>query len=149
MKRSNHPDYFLSVKEREAVEESIRKAEEHTSGEIKLVVIRHCWGRIESRIIQIFNRMGLARTRKHNAILILLVSSNRELAIYGDRGINKKMEDDFWLDVRDEMLEQFRKDSLGDGLCAGVRMIGEKLSEFFPTRSDDQNEISNEVEYVE
>ncbi len=145
MARSTHPSRFLTPDESSRVEQSIADAERCTSAELKLVVVRHCWRDIRDRAASIFHRNGLHQTRKHNAVLILLVTANHEFLIYGDRGINKHVGTDYWWDVRDEMLHHFRNDQIGDGLCAGVSMIAEKLTTFFPARDDDINEISNEV----
>nr|WP_290928144.1 hypothetical protein [Haliscomenobacter sp.] len=34
---------------------------------------------------------------------------------------------DFWVGVRDEMLQHFRNKDFAGGLCAGVKVVGAKL----------------------
>ena len=73
--------------------------------------------------------------------------TNREFLIYGDRGIHEKVGQDFWDDVKDLMAVQFKQDEFGQGLCRGIKLIGDKLIAHFPSRLDDGNEIGNEIDY--
>lgn len=143
--RSTHPKKYLSPDETARVEQAIADAERRTSAELKLVLVRHCWRDIRDRAADVFRRHDLHRTREHNAVLILLVTSNREFLIYGDRGINGKVGPDYWWDVRDAMLAPFGEDRIGDGLCGGISMIADKLATHFPVREDDVNELPDEV----
>lgn len=144
-KRGSRPERFLDPDEKEQIEAAIREAERHTSAEIKLVLVRHCWGDIREKAASIFEKHGLHRTKERNAVLILLVTTNRELLIYGDEGIHEKVGQSLWDDVLDQMLAEFRRDDFATGLTLGVKRIGEKLTEFFPPRGDDVNEIADEV----
>lgn len=147
MKRSPHPKNFLSPQEASLIENAIKEAESNTSAEIKLVIARHCWDSLYKKAARIFRKIGLQNTQQRNCVLVLLVTSNREFLIYGDKGIHEKVGQGFWDDTRTEMLDKFRSDKFGDGLAGGVRSIGEKLSEYFPKNNDDLNEVSNEIAY--
>jgi uncharacterized membrane protein len=147
MKRSNNPNKFFSQAEASAIEQAVRQAESRTSAEIKLFVSRHCWTNIREKAATVFKKLGLYKTRQRNGVLILLVLTNREFIIYGDQGIHEKVGQRFWDDVRTTMLSYFKKDSFGEGLCEGIKLAGEKLAQYFPYKSNDINEISNEVEY--
>ena len=144
-KRPSRAEKFLSPEEKKRVESAIRVTEEKTSAEIKLVLVSHCWGDIWDKAGAIFRKRGLHRTQERNAVLILLVTANRELLIYGDEGIYQKVAQPLWDDVKDEMVREFKKDDFVAGLTLGVERIGEKLSEFFPPRADDINEIPDTV----
>ena len=148
-KRSTNPRSFLTDEEQRAVERAVAAAEAKTSAEVKLVIVRHCWGDLREKALRTFRKLGLDRTRRHNAVLIMIVSANRQLAIYGDRGINRHAGEDFWFDVRDEMLEAFRARQVGEGLCRGIERIGEKLAAFFPRDEADINEIRDDVAFDE
>jgi uncharacterized membrane protein len=110
-----------------------------------VVLARHCWGNIKTKARKIFGELGLDRTEQRNGVLLLLIVSNREFLIYGDEGIHEKVGQGFWDDVCQEMLEAFRQDQFADGICRGVRRVGEKLAQHFPHQRDDVDEISNEV----
>ena len=129
------------------MESAIGKAESGTSAEFKLVIVRYCWGDLRDKLLRTFHKFGLDRTAAHNAVLIMVVTANRQLAVFGDRGINKHVGEDFWFDARDEMLEAFREDRLGDGLCHGIERIGEKLAAFYPHEQSDVNEIPDDVAF--
>ncbi len=144
-KRPSRAENFLSREEKDQVETAIKEAEQKTSAEIKLVLVSHCWGSIWDKAGSIFRKRGLKATQERNAVLILLVTTNRELLIYGDEGIHQKAGQSLWDDVREQMLAEFRKDDFVAGLTLGVERIGQKLEEFFPPRPDDINEIPDGV----
>jgi len=147
MKRSTNPKKFLSQAESGKINSAIKDAERRTSAEIKLVIARHCWGNIRTKASKIFKKLELDKTRKRNCVLILFIVTNREFLIYGDQGIHQKVGQGFWDDIRDKMEAAFQKDEFADGISQGVRLIGQRLSEYFPHQRDDIDEISNEIVY--
>ena len=130
---------------RDIVSASVSDAEESTSAEIKVIVLNHCWIDIREKARKLFLKYGLFKTQRRNAVMILLVLANHEFLVYGDKGIHEKVTDEFWLHVRDEMQARFREGKLVEGVCEGVKQVGEKLADFFPRMDDDQNELSDEV----
>jgi uncharacterized membrane protein len=146
-KRSIEPEKFLTSEESLQITEAIKEAEKNTSAELKLMIIRRTWRDIWSKAAKLFVKMGLDKTAERNCAMILLVTANRNFIIFGDQGIHEKVGQDFWNDVRDEMLVKFKEDKIGEGLSVGVKRIGEKLAQFFPYREGDQNEISDEIGY--
>jgi len=127
------------------VEAAIARAEAATSAEIKLVVVRHCWDTLERKAARTFQKLGLHETADRNAVLILVVTTNREFLIRGDRGIHEKVGQGFWDSTRDAMLAHFRENDLAGGLCEGIRLIGDELAKHFPVREGDVNEVPNDV----
>lgn len=144
-----YPRGLLNTEEVAAVEKAIVDAESQTSGELKLVITRHCWDDIRSKAARLFYKLGLHRTRLRNAVLVLLVMANRQFYIYGDESIHARVGQEFWDDVRDRMSVNFRQGRFADGLCEGIVEIGQKLSHFFPPQANDTNEISDVVGYAE
>jgi uncharacterized membrane protein len=147
MKRPNNPEKFLTEEEKKQVDEAVKKAERETSGEIKLFIDRFCWGKIEDKVLRVFRRLGLSRTKERNGVLIYLVTTNREFAIYGDEGINKKVPENFWDRIKDSMQEGFSRGDFGKAIAEAIETIGLQLKAYFPYRQDDKNEISNKIEY--
>ena len=145
MRRSSNPDTFLTPEESGLLAAAIEQAESRTSGEIKVVLVRHCWTDIRVKAERLFRKHNLDKTERRNCAMIMVVIANREFLIYGDEGIHEKAGQDFWDDVRDVMQGEFVRGEFGNGLCKGVRRIGEKLAEFFPYQADDEDEISDEV----
>jgi uncharacterized membrane protein len=149
MKRPHSPKQFLNSAESQQLATAIEHAEKRTSGEIKVVLVRHCWADIRDKAARMFKKLNLDKTERRNCVMIMLVLTNREFLIYGDQGIHEKVGQEFWDDVRDLMCDKFREDKFGEGLCEGVREIGKKLAHFFPYQTVDKNEISDEVAYEE
>jgi uncharacterized membrane protein len=46
-----------------------------------------------------------------------------------------------------QILDAFRREEFAEGICQGVRSVGEKLVQYFPHQRDDVDEISNEIVY--
>ena len=149
MRRSSNPKKFLSAEESQRLAAAIDHAENQTSGEIKVVILRHCWTDIRAKAARLFEKLNLNKTKQRNCVMIMLVLSNREFLIFGDQGIHEKVGQGFWDDVRDVMSRKFAEDKFGEGLCEGVTTIGEKLARFFPRQQNDRNEIPDEVAYEE
>ena len=86
-------------------------------------------------------------TELRNGVLFYVAVKNRKFAILGDTGINKMVPEDFWDNIRDKMLEEFREGHFADGLIEGISMAGKQLKEHFPYQSDDVNELSDEISF--
>ena len=149
MSRSMNPEKFLSREENQQIETAIRQSERQMSAELKLVILRHCWKTIRQKAKDVFFKLHLDQTRQRNGVLILLVTTNREFLIYGDQGIHEKVGQNFWEDIRDQMLRYFREDRFGDGIEYGILQIGEKLAACFPRQKDDVNELSDDITCLE
>lgn len=147
MARSTNPRKFFSEAESVKINSAIKEAERTTSGEIKVVIARHCWGKLEAKAAKIFRELGLHKTKERNCVLVLFIVTNREFLIHGDQGIHEKVGQRFWEDIRDKMTTAFQQDDFGVGISEGVRLIGERLSEYFPYQKDDIDEISDEIIY--
>ena len=124
---------------------AVAAAEQKTSAELKVIVLRYCWTDIREKAKSIFYKHELHKTKDRNAVLFLLVLVNREFLVYGDQGIHDKVEEDFWPHVCNAMREKFQAESVVDGLCTGIERVGEQLATYFPRTSDDVNEVADEV----
>jgi uncharacterized membrane protein len=148
MRRSAEPGAFLTAEEAGAVKSAIGQAERGTSAELKVVITRHCWTSVAAKAAGIFRKLGLNRTQQRNCAMILVVTANREFLIHGDQGIHEKVGQEFWDDCRNAMMRKFQDGKMGEALCEGIRRIGGRLAEHFPSREGDKNEISDEVVYT-
>lgn len=136
---------MLSTSEQSQIEAAIADAEELTSAEIKVVIKRHCWGSLHEAAQRTFYELKLDKTRLRNAALIYVVVAHKEFLIFGDRGIDDVVPDDFWVEASSEMTVAFRDESLAAGIVTGVKIIGTQLAEHFPAGSENPDEISNDV----
>ena len=94
------PTKWLNPDELQRVTDAIGEAEMQTSAEIKLVMVHHCWVDIQQKAQQLFLKHGLDKTELRNAVMILVVTADRQFLIYGDVGIDQKVGRLFWADVR-------------------------------------------------
>jgi uncharacterized membrane protein len=147
MTRPTNPKKFLSDAESARITSAIKDAESKTSGEIKVVLARHCWGNMMAKAAKVFKELGLEKTKERNCVMILFIVTNREFLIHGDQGIHERVGQGFWDDIRDKMVAAFKQDEFGEGISQGVCLIGERLSQYFPYQRDDTDEISNEIVY--
>ena len=138
---------ILNREEDQRVVEAIRQAERNTSGEIKVHIENRCKGDVEQRCLFIFDKLKLNETQLRNGVLIYLAIKDHKFAILGDKGINDVVENGFWNDVKDLMLNQFKEGHFAEGLEQGIMRCGEKLKAFFPYQSDDINEIPDDISY--
>ena len=138
---------ILNREEDQRVVEAIRQAERNTSGEIKVHIENRCKGNVEQRSLFIFDKLKLNETQLRNGVLIYLAIKDHKFAILGDKGINDVVEDGFWNDVKDLMLNQFKEGHFAEGLEQGIMRCGEKLKAYFPYQSDDINEIPDDISY--
>ena len=125
--------------------EEIRKAEERTSGEIRVHLDRHSGEDVLAKARKIFVQLGMNRTHHRNGVLIYLATDHRKFAIVGDEGIHRAVPENYWEDVKEEMQKQFRQGEFLAGLCLGIQRIGEKLQAYFPAEKDDGDELPDEI----
>ncbi len=131
------------------MEAAIGVAERQCSAQIKVVLARYCWLGLRHKAHRLFERLRLYRTTQRNCVLILLITSNHQFVIYGDRGIHGKVGSAFWQQVRDAMQAHFRAGQFAEGLCAGVETVGRQLAEYFPPAADTGgDELPNRIEYA-
>jgi uncharacterized membrane protein len=138
---------FFTENEKQQLVEAIQKAEQRTSGEVRLFVESRCrFVDAMDRAGEIFYQLKMNETAEHNATLIYLAVKDRQAAVFGDEGIHQKVGADYWQDVVKKMLIQFKQEKLADGLCQGISDLGEALQFYFPyNRDTDKNELPDEI----
>lgn len=130
------------------IEEAIRKAEQRTSGEIRVSVSRFFWGDVRRVAERAFERLGMRATRQRNAILFFIVPSRRRFVVLGDEGIHAKVGQEFWERVVSAVAERLRKGDFTGGLVLGIESVGEQLSTHFPfDPASDVNELPDATDF--
>lgn len=138
---------FFNKEEKALLKEAIVQAELNTSGEIRLHVDNHCKGDVLDCAAKWFARLKMQKTEKRNGVLFYIAVKDHQFAIIGDAGINAVTADDFWDNIKEEMLQHFKENRFTDGLVKGITMAGEQLKKYFPYQSDDINELSDEISF--
>jgi uncharacterized membrane protein len=141
------PSDFFSEEEKKKIVRAIEEAEMNTSGEIRVHIEKDCKTDVLDRAAYIFGKLGMHKTDLRNGVLFYLALEDRKFAILGDAGINRVTPDDFWDNIKEEVLKLFREGKIADGLVKGILMAGEKLKEHFPHQKDDVNELSDDISF--
>lgn len=136
---------FLNKKQKDEILEAIISAEKMTSGEIRIHLESKCKTDTLECAKEVFQQLKMHETQLHNGVLIYIAISDKKLAIFGDKGINEVVSDDFWEIVKEEMLEHFHNGVYSKGIIIGINKIGKKLKEYFPYQDDDINELPNDI----
>ncbi|GEC77567.1 TPM domain-containing protein [Flavobacterium aquatile] len=136
---------FLTKAEEAEVVEAIRLAEKNTSGEIRVHLEKETSIAPIERAVEVFHELGMDTTQLRNGVIIYVAVKSKQFAIYGDQGINDKVDDDFWNCTKDIMVNHFKTGNNVQALVEGIHNAGEQLKKHFPFEDDDTDELSNEI----
>ena len=138
---------FFTEEEKQQLVEAIQKAEQQTSGEVRLFVESKCkYVDALDRAYEVFFNLKMNETELRNGTLIYVAVKDKQAAVFGDEGIHQKVGSKYWEDVVSNMLLQFRYQKLADGICQGIHDLGQALKSHFPYNSDtDKNELPDEI----
>jgi len=138
---------FFSQEENQQLVDAIQKAEQQTSGEVRIFVESKCrYVDALDRAHEIFFSLKMNETELRNGTLIYVAVKDKQAAVFGDEGIHQKVGAQYWKDVVTKMLFQFQNQKLADGICQGIYDLGEALKFYFPYHSDtDKNELPDEI----
>lgn len=136
---------FLSKEKEQDIVKAILDAEKNTSGEIRVHIEAHTRLEPIERAKEVFQMLKMGNTKAENGVLIYLAVNDRKFAIYGGRGIDKVVPDDFWDSTRDAIQAQFKKNDFKQGIIDGILKAGKELRTHFPWQQGDINELSDEV----
>jgi uncharacterized membrane protein len=141
---------FLNDDELLRISSRIKSEESRTAGEICVSIKeRRSFTQRSKSVRELaeeeFFKLGIDKTRDKTGIIIFFLLEAREFYILADEGINKKVPENTWDKIKDEMQEHFIEGKFSEGIIHGVDRVGKILSEHFPIKPDDTNEISNRV----
>ena len=138
---------FFSKEESDQIVETIRLAEKLTSGEVRLFVESRCkFVDPLDRAAEIFFALKMEQTEQRNGVLVYVATRDRQLAIFGDKGIHEKVGDRFWQAEVSKMISHFNADNYAQGITKVIADIGEALHSHFPYAGDkDKNELPDDI----
>jgi len=140
---------FLSESDQQQIIDAIKSAELNTSGEVRLHIENWCKNDALDKAVKVFYKLEMEKTELRNGVLFFVAVSDQKFAIIGDKGINQKVPDTFWDEIKSDMAVAFQKGQYANGLSAGILKAGEQLKAHFPYQSDDINELPDEISYGE
>jgi uncharacterized membrane protein len=136
---------FLTTEEEQDIVNAIRIAEQHTSGEIRVHIEATSQMDAFDRALEVFHLLKMDNTKLQNGVLIYVAVKDKTFVIYGDKGINDVVSNDFWNSTKDVMQSHFKQGHFKQGLIDGVLKAGEQLQKYFPWEHGDVNELTNEI----
>lgn len=132
------------------ISNKISEAELLTSGEIRVSIKEFkTFGERKLSIKELaekeFYRLNMHQTRDKTGILLFFLLGERKFYILADEGINEKVKPEVWESVSNEIQENFKNGFFAKGIIHGIERVGKLLSEHFPIKPDDINELTNKV----
>jgi uncharacterized membrane protein len=139
--------------DRDRIARAIAEAEAKSTGEVVVSLAPFFIGNIERAAERAWERLGMARTRDRNGVLLFLVPGRRKLFVRGDQGIHEKVGPELWAEVARAVSARLAergqsKTALTDALVHGVSLVGEALHKHFPRREWDAktNQLPDSVD---
>ncbi|MCA9444257.1 MAG: TPM domain-containing protein [Candidatus Omnitrophica bacterium] len=139
--------HFFTTEDRTFILEAIREAERKTSAEIRVHLENKAGEDIARSASETFLKTGMRKTILRNGVLFFLAVEDRQFVVMGDDGIDSRVPDGFWDEVRDVVADHFRTGLIAMGLAEGIRLAGDQLAKHFPRRMGDVNELPDAISY--
>jgi uncharacterized membrane protein len=126
---------------------AIQHAEQRTSGEIRVYVESRCrYVDPLHRAAEVFAGLHMEKTAARNGVLVYVALKDRQLALFGDKGIHEKVGSEFWNERVKNILGHFNKADYAGGLARMITEIGEALQRHFPyDKGTDKNELPDDI----
>ena len=104
---------------------------------------------VTNRTFRHFAQSGVYETKEHSGILIFVSYLEKQVRIVADSGIARKIPQDLWNIIADDLSLGIKSGKTKDGFIAAVEKCGELLAENFPAEKENPNELSDGLEILE
>lgn len=111
-------------------------------GKVKTSCVTH-------RAFRYFTESGVYDTAEHSGILIFVSYMERQVRIIADSGISKKISQDLWNLLADELSENLKNGKTTEAFTTAIEKCGALLEEYFPPHEENPNELSDGLVIVE
>ncbi|WP_419700005.1 TPM domain-containing protein [Mucilaginibacter sp. NFX135] len=131
------------------IRKAIQEAENRSSGEIRVCIEKKCSEDVLDRAAKYFYQLNMHKTKLRHGILIYVATVDRKFAIIGDAGINSVVPADFWDATKEDMLQHFKYGDIIEGIVTGLKIAGEQLQKYFPHTQDNNNELPDDIAFMD
>lgn len=143
-------DKYFTKEDLRQITTACSKAEKQTAGEIRVSIFSKRPRKLRKKSLEEvalgeFYRLGMDKTRDKTGILLLIILAERKFQILADSGINAKVDQQTWDELAGQLSARFKEGKYLEGIRNCIQQIGAILEQHFPIKSDDTNELSNEV----
>ena len=104
---------------------------------------------VTAKAFKHWTESGVYATENHSGVLIFVSYFEREVRIIADKGISKKISNDIWNIVADEMRENLAAGNIKKAYMDAIHRCGELLEESFPVGSQKKNELADGLVILE
>ena len=101
--------------------------------------------RVKERAVAAFYENGLYKTRDETGVLFFISLFERKVWVLADEGIYKKIKPEILQAYARSVALGIKSGTAAGALCREIRNVGEILAEHFPIKTDDTNELADEV----
>lgn len=123
---------------------AVEAAERRTSAEIMVSIAPFFFGRVWPAAQRAFDRLGVARTRGRNGVLVFVVPARRQVVVLADESALARVDPAIWRDGASRIADAFAHGRGTDGLVDGIEWLARALSEPFPHQRGDTNELPDQ-----
>lgn len=143
------PRDIITEADEAIIVQAIQEAERNTSGEIRVHIEDTCDGNVLDRATQVFAYLHMHQTKLRNGVLFYVAMKSHKFAVLGDGGINAVVPKNFWQEINQVVIADFKEGKYAQGLSKGIKMAGEQLKNYFPYAGDhkDINELSDDISF--
>ena len=96
-----------------------------------------------------FGRFRVGRTAGGTGIILYVSVFERMVCILGDDSIASKLESKTWDEIHSTIIVGIRSGQPADSFCRAITRCGLLLTQHFPSRPGDVNELGNELRIVD
>lgn len=96
---------------------------------------------VTSKAFEHFAKSGVYETAENSGILIFVSFLERQVRIIADSGIAKKIPQDLWNIIADDLAAGIKAGKTKEGFINAVEKCGELLAEHFPAKAENPNEL--------
>lgn len=111
----------------------------------KLIAPEELTAEVKEKALVSFIEQGLHETRDRTGILILISLFEHRVQVLADSGINAKVPEHTWDEIVATIVAGLKTDDACSAVCRAVERCGELLTENFPVKHDDTDELPNLV----
>lgn len=138
---------FLNELRHDEIVAAIQKAEQKTSGEIRVFISRHEPEDAIAAAQTQFTQLGMDKTAERNGVLIFVAPRVRKFAIIGDTAVHEHCGNPFWEAVAAAITGEFKQGRFTEGILHAIHKAGELLAQQFPGKPGNKNELPDDVEH--
>jgi putative membrane protein len=96
-----------------------------------------------------FQQNKLRNTQDSTGILIYISVYEHQVKVLGDDGISAKLMESDWEHICDAIIKDFKEKQYTNGIVEGINLSGKLLTQHFPAKAEDKDELANELVIID